>query len=134
MPKLFFRLSARSPARRRPGRASVSDIVAQIAIHRRVAQLVAIHASDHGFFLLLPKPIAVLDVAVAHGAVNVRVEVLLMTEIDKVRKFVNRLPGKQAVVGAKLNQLLDCGAVALDCRMARHALGGPGNLHLAGGS
>jgi hypothetical protein len=85
----------------------VSDIVAQIAIHWRVAQLVAIHASHHRDFFLLPELIAILDVAVAHRAFDVRVEVFLVAEVDKIWKPVNWLPGEQAIVGPELNQFLD---------------------------
>jgi len=113
---------------------SVSDIVAQIAIHRGVAQLVAIHASDHGYFFLLPKLIALLDVAVAHRTFDVRFEVFLVAEVNKIRKLVNWLPGDHAIVCPQLNQSLDCRAIPLDCVVAGQALCRAGHLHLAAGS
>ena len=73
------------------------DVMTEIAVHRRLPQLVAIHAGDHGNFLFLPEIIPVFHRTVAHRTRHACICVLLVTEEDKVWKRIH--PFERAAVG-----------------------------------
>ncbi len=70
----------------------VPDVVAKVAIDARLAQLVAIHARDHGNVSFLRDGVAFTDRPVANRAGHAGVEVCLVVEEDEVGKFINANP------------------------------------------
>ncbi len=94
------------------------DAMAEIAVHGRLSQLVAIHAGDHGNFLFLPEIIPVFHRTVAHPTGHACTDVLLVTEENKVWKRIHSGPRKQVVISLDLGQFLDRRAIGLDTLMA----------------
>src|SRR5438067_3701356 len=110
------------------------DVMTEIAVHRRLSQLVAINAGDHGNFLFLPERVPVLHRTVAHRTRHAGIDVLLVTEENEVWKRIHPGPRKQVVVSLDLGQLLDRWATGLDTLMAGHTIRDSGDLHLTVGS
>ena len=94
------------------------DVMTEIAVHRRLSQLVAIHAGDHGNFLFLPDVIPVFHRTVTHRTRHACIDVLLVTEENKVWKRIHSGPRKQVVVPLDFGQFLDRRAIGLDTLMA----------------
>src|SRR5271157_171654 len=112
----------------------VPDVMTEVTVQWRLAQLVAIHAGDHGNFLLLPELIPVFYRTVAHRAFHAGTEVLLVAEVNKVRKLIHGSPRDKVVVPLNLGQSLDRGTFRLDALMAVHTIRDAGDCHLAAGS
>src|SRR5205814_1933908 len=112
----------------------VPDVMTEIAVQGRLAQLVAINAGDHGDFLFLPENIPVLHRTVAHRAGRVGIDVLLVIEENKVWQGVHWAPRNEVVISLDLGELLDGWAIGLDTLMASHTIRHSRDLHLTVGS
>src|SRR6516225_7103755 len=112
----------------------MSDVMTEVTVHGRLAQLVAINAGDHGDVLFLPQKIPVIHRAVTNRAGHAGIDVLLVIEENKVGERVHSIPRKKVVVGLHLGQLPDRWAIGLDTLMTSHTVGDSGDLHLAVGS
>src|SRR5437764_10712027 len=110
------------------------DVMTEIAVHGRLSQLVAIHAGDHGNFLFLPEIIPLFHRTVAHRTRHACIDVLLVTEENKVWKRIHPVPREEVVVSLDCGQFLDRGAIGLDTLMAGHTIRDSRNLHLTAGS
>ena len=86
------------------------DVMTEIAVHRRLSQLVAISFSCQRY--------PVFPRTVAHRTGYACTRVLLVTEENKVWKRIHSGPRKQVVVPLDFGQFLDRRAIGLDTLMA----------------
>src|SRR5881296_3246035 len=88
----------------------------------------ALHASCHRDFLLLPQSISLTHRSVAgFTACRGLFEMFLMAEEHVIGQTIDATPLDWLVLLVKLRQALNGGALLLHCAMAAHALGGFGN-------
>src|SRR2546422_11254362 len=97
-------------------------VMTEIAVHRRLSQLVAINAADHGNVLLLPDIIPVFHRTVAYRTCHACIAVLLVTEENKVWKRIDSVPRNEVVVSFDFGQFLDRCAIGFATLMADHTL------------